>query len=64
MNPDDLAAFGKRVRHVAGELGRLGDVKIVADPEITKGGCRVDTRFGTIDQQFEAQLARIELELA
>jgi flagellar biosynthesis/type III secretory pathway protein FliH len=64
MHPDDVAAFGKRVKQVAAELGRLGDVKIAADPQITKGGCRVDTRFGTIDQQFEAQLARIELELA
>ena len=25
--------------------------------------CRVETRFGVIDQQFEAQLARIEEEL-
>jgi flagellar assembly protein FliH len=64
MHPDDLAAFGKRVRQLADELGRLGDAKIVADAEITRGGCRVDTRFGSIDQQFEAQLARIELELA
>ena len=35
----------------------------MADPEIARGGCRVETRFGTIDQQFEAQLARIEEEL-
>ena len=26
-----------------------------ADPEITPGGCRVETQFGVIDQQFEAQ---------
>jgi flagellar assembly protein FliH len=64
MHPDDLVALGKRAKQLAGELGRLGDVKFVADAEITKGGCRVDTRFGAIDQQFEAQLARIELELA
>lgn len=64
MHPDDLAALGKRVKQLASELARLGDARIVADPEITKGGCRVDTRFGAIDQQFEAQLARIELELA
>ena len=32
-------------------------------PAITPGGCRVETRFGTIDQQFETQLARIEEEL-
>jgi len=35
----------------------------VADPDITPGGCRVDTQFGSIDQQLETQLARIEEEL-
>ena len=34
-----------------------------ADPASLPGGCRVETRFGVIDQQFEAQLARIEEEL-
>lgn len=63
MHPDDLAALGPQVEHLAGELGRLGETKIVADAGITRGGCRVETRFGTIDQQFEAQLARIEREL-
>jgi flagellar biosynthesis/type III secretory pathway protein FliH len=64
MHPDDLAALGKRVGQLTDELTRLGDVKIVADPAIGRGGCRVDTRHGSIDQQFAAQLARIELELA
>jgi flagellar assembly protein FliH len=64
MHPDDLAALGERVEELTGELTRLGDVKVVADPAIGQGGCRVDTRYGAIDQQFEAQLARIELELA
>jgi flagellar biosynthesis/type III secretory pathway protein FliH len=36
---------------------------VVADPQVSLGGCRVETRFGVIDQQFEAQLARIEQEL-
>ena len=34
-----------------------------ADATIERGGCRVETRFGTIDQQFESQLKRIEEEL-
>ena len=63
MHPDDLATLGSQVERLVGELGRLGDVKVVADPGITRGGCRVDTRFGTIDQQFESQLARIAQEL-
>ena len=64
LNPSDHAALGKQVQQLIDELGRLGSVQVVADPEITPGGCRVETRFGTIDQRFEAQLARIEQELS
>jgi len=63
MHPDDLATLGSHVERLVAELGRLGDAKVVADPGITRGGCRLDTRFGTIDQQFESQLARIAQEL-
>jgi flagellar assembly protein FliH len=63
LHPDDHRALAEQVRSVVGELSRLGAAEVIADPAISLGGCRVDTRFGTIDQQFEAQLARIEEEL-
>jgi len=63
LNPADHAALGSQVQTLAKELSPLALVEIVADPQITAGGCRVETRFGTIDQQIEAQLARIEEEL-
>ena len=63
MHPDDYQALGPDVERIATQLTQLGHARIVADPQVTKGGCRVDTRHGTIDQQFEAQLARIEQEL-
>ena len=44
-------------------MSGLGDAEVVADATIERGGCRVETRFGTIDQQFESQLKRIEEEL-
>lgn len=64
MNPEDHAALRDQVERVAAELASLGKVRCVATPQVTRGGCRVQTRFGTIDQQFEAQIARIEQELA
>ncbi len=64
MNPDDHKALGKQVEVLIDELSGLGEAEFVADPDITPGGCRVETRFGMIDQQFEAQLERIEEELA
>src|SRR5687768_2112409 len=63
LNPEDQAALGDRIDRVAKELSRLGPVRIVADPAISAGGCKVDTEFGSLDQQVEAQLARISEEL-
>ena len=63
LHPDDHQALADQIRQLAAELQKLAPTEIVADSEITPGGCRIDTQFGTIDQQFEAQLARIEEEL-
>jgi flagellar assembly protein FliH len=63
LHPNDYATLGQQIDQLTAQLTRAGDAKVIADPRITPGGCRVDTRFGTIDQQIEAQLARIEQEL-
>jgi flagellar assembly protein FliH len=63
LHPDDRAALGETADRLAGELGSLAAVRVVADPAISRGGCRVDTEFGSIDQQLETQLARITEEL-
>jgi flagellar assembly protein FliH len=64
MNPADFENLGGEVKQLAADLNRLAPTEIVADPQTTAGGCRVETRFGSIDQQIETQLARIENELA
>lgn len=63
LNPADHQALAGELHSLSGELVALGAPEWIADPQITPGGCRVETRFGAIDQQFEAQLARIEEEL-
>lgn len=63
MHPDDVAALGAHVQTIVQEVGREGTARVVADPGISPGGCRLDTRFGVIDQQIESQLKRIEEEL-
>lgn len=63
LNPDDHLALGRQVEQLTARVARLGKVKIIADPAVSRGGCRVETHFGSIDQQFETQLARIEQEL-
>ncbi len=64
LHPHDFETLGPHVKRLTKDLSRLGKVEVVPDPSITKGGCRVDTRFGTIDQQLESQLRRIEQELS
>jgi flagellar biosynthesis/type III secretory pathway protein FliH len=63
LHPDDRAALGEQADKLIGELGSLADVRVQEDPSIGRGGCRVDTEFGSIDQQLETQLARITAEL-
>lgn len=63
LNPEDRAALGDRVQHLAARVSKLGPVQVVSDDTVTRGGCRVHTEFGVIDQQIEAQLKRIEAEL-
>ncbi len=63
MNPADIDALADHLEPLRKELGRGSQAEIVPDASITPGGCRIDTSFGTIDQQIEAQLARIEEEL-
>ena len=63
LNPADRDTLAPDVESLVQELAGLADAEIVSDPQISPGGCRVETAFGTIDQQFEAQLARIQEEL-
>jgi flagellar biosynthesis/type III secretory pathway protein FliH len=52
-----------QVAEVINAVSGLSDAEVTVDPGISRGGCRVETRFGTIDQQFESQLKRMEEEL-
>ena len=63
MNPADHETLASRAQSLIEELSAVGEAQLIADEQISPGGCRVETRFGVIDQQFEAQLARIEEEL-
>lgn len=64
LNPEDYKSLGVEVRTLIKAMSSLGDADVTPDATIAQGGCRVETRFGTIDQQIETQLQRIEEELA
>ena len=63
LNPDDHKVLGAQARLLIEELTRMGTVEVINSEVITPGGCRVETKFGAIDQQIETQLAQIEEEL-
>jgi flagellar assembly protein FliH len=64
MNPSDYELLAGGAEQLAQSLGKLAPTNIVSDPEVTPGGCVVQTSLGRIDQQIESQLARIQEELA
>ncbi|MCH2130386.1 MAG: flagellar assembly protein FliH [Pirellulaceae bacterium] len=63
LHPEDHAALQAEVETLATQLRGLASTEIVSDPNISRGGCRVDAESGSVDQQIEAQLQRIEQEL-
>ena len=63
MNPTDYENLGAQIEQLATTLLRLAPTQIVANDEISLGGCRVKTKFGAVDTQIESQLRRIEEDL-
>lgn len=63
LNPADHAALGSHIERLAKEFRSIASAELVADAQVSSGGCRVETAHGSIDQRLEAQLARIEEEL-
>jgi flagellar assembly protein FliH len=63
VNPADYEHMGSQIERLAKTLCGLAPSQIVADPAISAGGCRIETKFGAIDQQIEAQLRLIEQDL-
>lgn len=63
LNPADHESLQGQIARLTKELGRIGEAELLPDPQITAGGCRIETLHGSVDQQFEAQLLRIEEEL-
>lgn len=63
LNPQDQTLLAGQIEKIQKSLATLGTVEVLADSSITPGGCRVETPFGSLDQQLDAQLARLEEEL-
>ncbi|RMF88179.1 MAG: hypothetical protein D6741_19570 [Planctomycetota bacterium] len=63
LHPEDYETLKNQVESIVRELAPVAKAEIVPCDKITKGGCRVETDFGVIDQQIEQQIERIVEEL-
>jgi flagellar assembly protein FliH len=63
LHPNDFEVLRAGAGTIIAEMQQLAPTELVADATVSRGGCRVDTQFGSIDQQIEVQLARISEEL-
>ena len=59
LNPDDAALLGA---HLSQELG--ADWNVAEDPNILRGGCRIETPTGEIDATLETRWQRLTAALA
>jgi len=64
LHPQDFETLRGQIEPLVKSLSRAAHAEIVADPQVTPGGCKLETQHGVIDQQFESQLSRIEEELS
>jgi flagellar assembly protein FliH len=58
-NPDDLRRLETAGPELAGTLGGLRDLRVVADRRIARGGVVVRTPAGDVDATIDSQLERI-----
>lgn len=63
LNPVDLQLLESHIAPLLATFREGLQAEVVADPEVSRGGCLVQSEFGCIDQRFETQLARIQQEL-
>ena len=63
LNRDDYEALKPQVDLLVQEMTRSIPTEIVGDALVSPGGCILETPQGTIDNQIESRLARINEEL-
>jgi flagellar assembly protein FliH len=63
LHPDDLALMQNNHSTVLNGLPETGPLRFIGSPEITRGGCLVQTRFGIIDARRETKMEQLRKTL-
>ncbi len=64
VSPADAEAARQFARSLVDMREQWGHIRVVEDPEVSPGGCRIQWGTGAVDARLETQLDRIETELA
>ncbi|MDH3584965.1 MAG: FliH/SctL family protein [Phycisphaerae bacterium] len=59
VHADDRPVVEDALPGILAKLGRCGHARLVEDPGIESGGCRVECGHGTVDATIETQLRRL-----
>lgn len=63
LNAEDLALLEKQNSPLASPETGPARLRLSASPEVTRGGCIVQTRFGTVDARRETKVTLLESAL-
>lgn len=63
LHPEDYESLRDHAVALTNQLTSVGSAKIIPTDDVSRGGCRIVTEFGVVDQTIEAQLERIAEEL-
>jgi flagellar assembly protein FliH len=59
VNPEDYEYLEALKKPLMAEISGLKQLSLQADPSVGRGGCRIETRSGTIDATLEARLEAV-----
>jgi flagellar assembly protein FliH len=63
MNAEDLALLRSHQSPLLAGLPETGPLKFSSSPEVTRGGCLVQTRFGVVDARRETKFEQLRQAL-
>jgi flagellar assembly protein FliH len=63
LHPEDLALLHKHESPLLTGSGTGGPLRFSSSQDATRGGCLVQTRFGTIDARRETKLEQLQISL-
>ncbi|MEM5948662.1 flagellar assembly protein FliH [Spirochaetia bacterium 38H-sp] len=60
VNIDDLDVASEHIQDIIEKIEELGNVTVIEDSSVDRGGCIIETDFGDIDARIATQLGEIE----